>query len=299
MMPKWKQCLLQAYLAGSFPYRTWNNARLARRNRSPLMILFYHRVADTHPNGWTISTRQFAREIGYLQRQFEMISMAEIQRRLRTGQSPRPAVHITFDDGYAETCDFAIPLLVRERIPTTYFVTLGNVVEGKPFPHDLERGAPLAPNSVEQLREMAEAGIEIGAHTRTHPVLSRITDPAELQDEVVTAGRELGELIGRPMRYFACPFGLRQHFHDELFSLARAAGYEAVVSAYGGYNFPGNDDFHLQRIHGSPLLVELMNWLTLDPVKVLRTQPIAKEFAARSADSRRRPAYPPLMNVSP
>ena len=268
MMPIWKQTLLATYLGASWPYRCWHNRWRSAAAKAPLMILFYHRVADSHPNNWTISCQQFAKHIRYLQRDFELISMQEIQRRLRLGHSPRPAVHITFDDGYAENCEFAIPLLVRERIPVTYFVTLQNVVGNTPFPHDVEHGIPLAPNTPEQLRSMVKNGVEIGAHTRTHPVLSRIQDPSQLHDEVVVAGQELAALCGQSMRYFAIPFGLPEHIHRDVFAVAKRAGYEAVVSAYGGYNFVGDDDFHLQRIHGEPAMVELTNWLTVDPRKL-------------------------------
>lgn len=278
MMPRWKQRLLRAYMLGTAPFRRWNNARLAQLGRSPLMILFYHRVADVHPNGWTISNQTFQEEVRYLQRNFELVTLREIQCRMRAAYSPRPAVHITFDDGYAENCENAIPFLIRERVPTTYFVTLRNAVEQRPFAHDLACGRPLRPNSIDELRRMVDSGIEIGGHTRTHPVLSEITDSDRLFDEVVTAGRELGELCHFPIRYFACPFGLRQHIHRDLFSMARDNGYEAVVSAYGGYNLIGNDAFHLQRIHGAPVAVELENWLTFDPIKVIRTQRLAMEF---------------------
>ena len=66
-----------------------------------------------------------------------MVSLAEAQRRLASGRNDRPCVSITFDDGYADNCDQALPLLIRERIPCTYFVTTRNVIDGKPFPHDV------------------------------------------------------------------------------------------------------------------------------------------------------------------
>src|SRR5208283_1899681 len=107
-------------------------------------------------------------QVGWLQRTFELISLEEVQRRLRSGINDRPAVHITFDDGYADNCQTAIPWLIKERIPCTYFVTVQNVLEGRPFGHDLTCGADLAPNSLAEIRAMADAGIEIGAHTYSH-----------------------------------------------------------------------------------------------------------------------------------
>ena len=135
------------------------------------------------------------------------ISLEEAQRRIAGGGNCRPAVSITFDDGYAENCVGAIPLLVKERIPCTYFVTVRNVLWGEPFAHDLVGGNSLPPNSLDQLRAMAAAGIEIGAHGYTHADLGQWPIPA-LRREVVTAGEELHAALGRPVRYFAFPFGL-------------------------------------------------------------------------------------------
>ena len=63
---------------------------------------------------------------------------------------------------------FAVPLLLKHQIPFTYFVSTDHVLGGEPFPHDVQAGRPLASNTLAQLRELAAAGVEIGAHTRSH-----------------------------------------------------------------------------------------------------------------------------------
>ncbi|QDU99240.1 polysaccharide deacetylase family protein [Lignipirellula cremea] len=262
-----KRSLLGAYYYGSQPLRALWNAWDRQRGMAPISILFYHRVADDCPNDWTISQADFAGHIAWLQRHFDLVSLEEAQARIRSGENRRPAVSITFDDGYADNCAFALPLLVKERIPCTYFVTLGNVEHRHPFPHDVARGEPLEPNTVEQLRSIAASGIEVGAHTRTHPDLGAIDDESVLLDEVVTSTRQLAALIRRPVRYFAFPFGLPRNLNRRVFALAQEQGLLGVCSAYGGYNFPGDDPYHLQRIHGDPDLLRLKNWLTIDPRK--------------------------------
>src|SRR5262249_898815 len=155
---------------------------------------------------------------------------------------------ITFDDGYADNCRFAWPLLLREQIPFTYFVTSTAVLDGQYFPHDLAMGNHFKPNTPEQLRELLAAGVEIGAHTRTHPNLGRIDDPDQLYDEVVTARDELEAALECHIRYFAFPFGQYRNLNTAALRIAADAGFDGVVSAYGGYNFPGDDPFHLQRV---------------------------------------------------
>jgi peptidoglycan/xylan/chitin deacetylase (PgdA/CDA1 family) len=267
-MPIWKRLLLGLYCHGSYPLRWWNHRCAAAEGRAAVIVLFYHRIADDRASDWTLSHRMFVRQMRWLRAHFELVSLAEARRRILCGENHRPCVSITFDDGYADNCRRAIPLLVQQGIPCTYFVTLQNVLRGQPFAHDLARGKPLAPNTVEQLRGMAAAGIEIGAHSYTHPDLARITDRRTLHREVVAAGQDLGQVVGRPVRYFAFPFGQRAHLSREAFEMARQAGYEAVCSAYGGYNFPGGDAFHLQRVAADQQMIRLKNWTTIDPRKV-------------------------------
>jgi peptidoglycan/xylan/chitin deacetylase (PgdA/CDA1 family) len=266
-MVDWRSLLLELYRRGSWPYRWWWHRRAAAAGRAPVVVLFYHRIADDGANGWTTSNRTFARQIDWLSRQVELVSLKEAQRRIREG-NPRPCASITFDDGYAENCREAIPLLIRGRVPCTYFVTLENVLEGKPFAHDAAGGNRFEPNTLDQLRAMVSAGIEIGAHTYTHPDLGRVTDEAQLEHEILEAGQRLGDLLNHPVRYFAFPFGQRANLSSRAFQVAREAGYQAVCSAYGGYNFPGDDPFHLQRIAVDDEMIRLKNWVTVDPRKI-------------------------------
>lgn len=264
----WQQHLLRAYLLGTLPFRVLDAARRRRAGRSPVVVLFYHRVADEHPNAWTISNRQFERHLDWLAPRFDFVSLEEAQRRIRCGNNSRPAVSITFDDGYADNCMHALPLLIKRRIPCTYFVTTHNAISGEPFAHDVAAGQPLPPNSSEQLRALAAAGIEIGGHTHTHADLGMAGDTQTLFYEMVDGAGRLEEVIERPVRYFAAPFGMPENLSAAVFSMARRHGFDAVCSAYGGYNFPGDDPFHLQRIHGDPDFVRFRNWMTIDPRKL-------------------------------
>jgi peptidoglycan/xylan/chitin deacetylase (PgdA/CDA1 family) len=266
-LPAWKSLLLGLYYGGSMPLRWCRNARAAREGRAPVIVLFYHRIADDAANDWTCSNAMFARQIRWLKRHFELVSLEEAQRRIRGGNNPRACVSITFDDGYADNGRQALPLLIRERIPCTYFVCNEQVFDGLPFPHDRDAGQQFAPNTIDELRQFAAAGIEIGAHTRTHCDLGKIKEPERLFDEVVAAGEELQVALGRPVRYFAFPYGQWKNLNAEVFHLAYEAGYEAVCTAYGGINDPGDDAFHLQRIAADASLLRLKNWVTLDPRK--------------------------------
>lgn len=269
-MPIWRQVLANLYYHMSYPGRRWYRGRSAAAGRAPIGILIFHRVADDAVNDWTTPTADFIEAIRWLKRHSRFLSLAEVQQRLRSGRNSYPSVSITFDDGYAENCDVALPLLVKERIPCTYFVSTGPVLEGRPFPHDLEMGNRFPPNTIDQLKEFSEAGIEIGAHTRTHADMGRTWDRQRLLDEIVTARDDLEAAVGCRIRYFAFPFGRHENLSVEAFQVAREAGYAGVCSAYGGYNFPGDDAFHLQRRGVDGPVVRLKNWALVDPVRHFR-----------------------------
>jgi peptidoglycan/xylan/chitin deacetylase (PgdA/CDA1 family) len=126
----WKDLLLSTYYHTTLPLRRISTTRAMSRGVVPISILFFHRIADEDQNPWTMPCEMFARQVEWLKQHFDLISLAEAQRRLTSGISARPAVCITFDDGYGENCAFAIPLLVKEQIPCTYFVASKFILEG-------------------------------------------------------------------------------------------------------------------------------------------------------------------------
>ena len=267
-MPYWKQLFLTLYYHATRPVRACNYWRNVSKDHLPVAVLFYHRIADDRANPWTISNATFVRQMCWLRERFDFISLEDAQQRMRRGYNPQPCVSITFDDGYADNCQQAIPWLVKHRIPCTYFVTLRNVMSEEPFAHDLAMGHRFVPNTLEQLRAMAAAGVEIGSHAYTHADLGPITDPRLLHYELVASKEGLQAALGRTIRYFAFPFGHYANLNSTAFEVARKAGYAGVCSAYGGFNFPDDDPFHLQRIPVDDDMIRLKNWVTMDPRKL-------------------------------
>ncbi len=270
-----KHAILATYYHASAPLRRLRNHRLVRAGRAPIMAVAYHRIADDAANSWTTSRDVFRRGVLWLKKHFDLVSLDEAQQRIRSQRNDRPAVSITFDDGYAINCDWALPFLLEQNIPFTYFVTTASVLDGDLFLHD--RNSPhyahdcsqFSPNTLAQIKSLAASGVEIGGHSRNHPDIGSIHDEATLVDEIVTSSRDLQDAIGRPVRYFAFPFGQHANLNGRAFEIAADAGFVGLISAYGGYNFPGDDPFHLQRMCVDGPLVRLKNWVTLDPYKQL------------------------------
>lgn len=290
-----RKLAIQSYVGMTMPIRwLWGNA-LSKANRYPMGILFYHRVSDVNPNPWTISTDLFEQQMEWLQFNYEIISLAELQERMVTGNS-KPAVAITFDDGYADNSLTAIPYLIQRQIPATYFVNNEFIESGRPFPHDVEYGVDLPPNGIESLKLMSRAGIEIGAHTRNHCDLGQVADAELLFDELVVARDELEDLIECEVKYFAFPYGQKENLNDEVFRLAKMYGFHGVCSAYGGLNSPGDNPFHLQRIHGDPELIRVKNALTLDPRTLLKSSYPLPDLDLALVDSNNHQVEKPVEN---
>src|SRR5262249_50322362 len=153
-------------------------------------------VADDCRNDWTMSTRSFATQINWLRERFDLVSLSEAQSRIAAGPNRWPRACLTFDDGDAHNRRGAIPLLPKHQIPFTYFVSTNHMLRGESFPHDVAAGRPLAVNTPMHLRELVNAGVEIGAHTRSHADLGAPMSRERMVDEIVGSKRELEESLG-------------------------------------------------------------------------------------------------------
>ena len=97
------------------------------------LILGYHRVAESNwdPQHLCVKAENFAEQLEVIGRVAQPCSLQRLLRALKEGNSLRRAIVVTFDDGYADTVDAAAPLLLRNDIPATVFITTAMI--GKPF----------------------------------------------------------------------------------------------------------------------------------------------------------------------
>jgi peptidoglycan/xylan/chitin deacetylase (PgdA/CDA1 family) len=152
-------------------------------------------------------------------------------------------VHVTFDDGFVGVLDHALPVLEEHALPATLFAVSGRV--GATNDWMAVRGFPRrALMSAPQLRLLADAGVVVGSHTRTHARLPELPAP-DAEAEIADSKAELEDVLGRPVRHFAYPYGLS---NAEVRELAVKAGYETACSTRSGFNRPGEDVFLLRRI---------------------------------------------------
>ena len=101
-----------------------------------------------------------------------------------------------------------MPLLAAERVPCAVFVIAGRLGGDNRWPGQWKSVPALPLIDRAALIEMSTAGVCIGAHTFTHPVLPSL-DASVARREIVDAASELEEIVGRPVRHFAYPYGLK------------------------------------------------------------------------------------------
>ncbi len=210
-------------------------------------ILMYHAVCRPGSEAerkYACPPRRFARHMAYLRRRHPVVSMAAVRHHLAgTGEIPEGAVAVTFDDGFRNNYTAALPLLRRLQIPATLFLTAGLVGETNRWMAG--RGFPERPMVTwEEVREMAAAGVEIGAHTLTHPRLTEL-DRETLTHEVEGAREVIESHLGRPVEGFAYPYGL---LDEGVVTAVGAAGYRVACTTRPGFNRPQIDPLRLRRI---------------------------------------------------
>lgn len=119
---------------------------------------------------------------------------------------------------------------------------------------------PALPMTWAEVREMEESGwVSFGAHTVHHPVLSYLTDPAEVQAEVEEGRHVLEQRLRHPVQTFAYPIGKSEHIGNEGLRAVVAAGYRWAVTTVEQVNTPASDHLLLGRLPGD---VE-QHWLIL------------------------------------
>jgi peptidoglycan/xylan/chitin deacetylase (PgdA/CDA1 family) len=271
----------------------------------PLSILIYHRVLAAPDPLFPeqVDARRFEQHVRLLNRWFRVMPLAEAVRRLAERTLPPRAACITFDDGYADNAEVALPILQRHNTPATFFVASGFLDGGcmwndavievvRNAPGDrlnlgragfgvLDIGCPLrrravivmlidalkylpADERIDRVKRMARsftptmlssdqlialhrAGMAIGAHTVSHPILSAISNAAA-RAEIADGRARLQDIIQARVSLFAYPNGKPgKDFEERHAAMLRSQGFDAAVSTAWGAARVATDPFYLPR----------------------------------------------------
>jgi peptidoglycan/xylan/chitin deacetylase (PgdA/CDA1 family) len=116
------------------------------------------------------------------------------------------AVAITFDDAFGNFIDHALPVLRVHRFPATVFAVSGYCGGQNNWPSQPAGTPRMQLMGWNDLRDVAAAGFEIGAHTVTHPRLTTISDE-RVREELQECRRTIEDRTGASVRCFAYPYG--------------------------------------------------------------------------------------------
>lgn len=180
------------------------------RLASQIPILTFHAI-DHQASTVSFPPDVFARGLKMLRAKgFRAISLLQVAQCLHHNLPlPERAVTITFDDGYASVYERAFPILQEYNMPATLFLTVGREnPRAKDLPFPSMNGRVMLTWS--QVQEMQKYGIAIGAHTLTHPDLTRL-QAIELRTEILSSKAIIENTCGERVSSFAYPFGRYDH----------------------------------------------------------------------------------------
>jgi len=193
-------------------------------------VLMYHSVAVGTDYFSAVAPEVFERHMAWLASEREVIPLAEAIAH------PRPAVALSFDDGYEDNFTAAFPVLKRHGFHATIFVVMSRVGQ----PGYLQKG---------QIREMHESGlVSFMPHSRTHPDLTTLTD-VRLREEVAGSKADLEALIREvDPAYAADIFAYPKGTADaRVVAAVREAGYAAAVGVRPGLLTAASDPHMIER----------------------------------------------------
>ncbi|MCL2104494.1 MAG: polysaccharide deacetylase family protein [Kiritimatiellaeota bacterium] len=195
-------------------------------------VLMYHAFGDVVPDGMNpalcVRPEAFDWQVALLKgRGYVFVTMTELLEQAGVAK----CVALTFDDGFADNAEIAVPILHKHQAKATLFIAQKS---------DVGAARML---SGEQLNALAsDPLIELGAHTLNHANLSRV-DAVTAEQEIAGSKAYVESYTKRPCVSFAYPYG---RFTEETVALVRRLGFRSAVTVKKGFA-PLTDPYRIRR----------------------------------------------------
>jgi len=211
-------------------------------------ILMYHQIDVPAPKGspWrglTVHPRSFRRQMMWLHRLgYRGLSMRDVLPYVR-GERQGKVVGITFDDGFRNVFEHALPVLVDLGFTATNYIVAGQL--GGSNVWDRDNGVPAAPlMSASEVRAWVDAGQEVGSHTVDHLFLPDLP-AAQARSQIRAARDVLTQTLGSSVSAFCYPYG---GLSPQVCDMVREAGYTNATTTRRGLARRDDDVLLLPRV---------------------------------------------------
>jgi len=222
-------------------------------NRYAKRVVVFHDVANQ---------KKFERGIKWLKDNYDLVSLDNL---FSQPASQREQLAVTFDDGYNCWFDKAATVLEKHQVPAAFFICSGFVgLRGQAAENfgksHLRRWRSLQPVTVGQLKSLAGNHLfEIGSHTVHHWDLGKEADSAILEKEIGADKNQLEAWAGKPVRWFAYPFGEPANISAAAVAGVKQAGFLKAFTFVPGPVEVNGDRFLIKRT-GLELAEPLWLW---------------------------------------
>lgn len=210
-------------------------------------ILMYHQI-DAPPSrgtplrGLIVAPSSFAWQMRFLRLTgYRGLSMQDLLPYLR-GEKTGKVVGITFDDGYQNNLNHALPILKKNRFTATCYGVSDMIGGTNAWDNGLVAEKPLM--TLADWRNWHAEGMDIGSHTRTHAKLTELP-PEQARDQIARSKATLEAVVGCPVNHFCYPYGW---FNTEHEAMVEQAGYATATTTQRGRVCAGDDLYTLRRI---------------------------------------------------
>ena len=215
-----------------------------------LTVLAYHRVNDHSgdESPYTVTCAQLERQLEILKNRCCIVGFADVLDMVAGRRTCEDSAVITFDDGYRDNFENAVPILEKYGAKACFFLTTKLIDRGSTECVDSPGTARFPGMTWAQAKALHERGFELGAHTRTHPTLPSVS-LAEASLEIRGSKERMQEELGTPIRYFAYPGGKAQVHYDEVIRRVVADEFDICCTTNRGRNsLRGLDPLEVRRI---------------------------------------------------
>jgi peptidoglycan/xylan/chitin deacetylase (PgdA/CDA1 family) len=210
-------------------------------------ILMYHSIAEDPSYLHSVAPIAFEEQMRFLATKYNVISLDQLVDCFNgKGSLPDNPVAITFDDSWANHYTVAYPILKKYNLPATVFVVPDWVA-----PCEVSQTKETRPDGKrhmtwDQIREMSQNGISVGAHTISHRSLATLTIE-EARYELLESKARLEQQLGQPVKFFAYPYGAFRDLSKDIVRMVAESGYVCAVTSLSGTNGRSTNLYALRR----------------------------------------------------